>query len=100
MPLMEAAPASKPNRGAGHPKPQENNLNTANTSHHLRRAAALVAALVVAALAFGVGLPWILSDAPPATETLWAREVQMHAPAMSLSGVTLARRASGRIVTR
>lgn len=75
-------------------------MNSTTAAQHFRKAAALVAALLVAALAFGVGLPWILSDAPPGTETLWAREVQTHAPAMSLSGVTLARRASGRIVTR
>ncbi|GMU71092.1 MAG: hypothetical protein AMXMBFR42_05580 [Burkholderiales bacterium] len=75
-------------------------MNTDTTVHRLRKAAALVAGLVLATLAFGVGLPWILSDAPPVTETLWAREVQSHLPAMALSGVTFARRASGPIVTR
>ena len=45
----------------------------------LRRALALVVALLLASLAFGVGLPWIISDAPPETETLWAREVQSRA---------------------
>ena len=75
-------------------------MNTDTTVHRLRKAAALLVALVLGTLAFGVGLPWILSDAPPVTETLWAREVQSPIPSMAMSGVTLARRASGTIVTR
>jgi hypothetical protein len=50
------------------------------TNRGLRRALALVVALLLASLAFGVGLPWMIVDAPPGTETLWAREVQSRAP--------------------
>jgi hypothetical protein len=56
-------------------------LPAANSMSRLRRAIALVVALLLASLAFGVGLPWIISDAPPETETLWAREIQSRAPA-------------------
>jgi hypothetical protein len=45
-------------------------------THPVRRALAVAAAVLVASLAFGVGLPWIIVDAPPQTETLWARQVQ------------------------
>jgi hypothetical protein len=44
-----------------------------------RRLLSLIAALLVASLAFGVGLPWIVADAPPTTEELWA--IQVQAPA-------------------
>lgn len=45
-----------------------------------RRLVSLLVAVLVASFAFGVGLPWIVADAPPGTEELWAREVQ-SAPA-------------------
>ena len=54
--------------------------NPTTTNRGLRRALALVIALLLASLAFGVGLPWMIVDAPPGTETLWAREVQSRAP--------------------
>jgi hypothetical protein len=60
------------------------NANTATpsaTNRGIRRALALLVALLLASLAFGVGLPWIISDAPPETETLWAREIQSRTPA-------------------
>lgn len=69
----------------------------ASTSMHrgMRRALALVVALVLASLAFGVGLPWIIVDAPPGPETLWAREVQSRAPAaLPLVAPTAARRSA------
>jgi hypothetical protein len=47
----------------------------------VRRALALIVALLLASLAFGVGLPWIIVDAPPEAETLWAREIQSRTPA-------------------
>lgn len=47
-----------------------------------RRALALLVALAAASLAFGVGLPWILADAPPVADELWARQVQ-SAPAFT-----------------
>ncbi|CAG0974684.1 hypothetical protein BURK1_01413 [Burkholderiales bacterium] len=50
-------------------------------TQRLRRAIAFAVALLLASLAFGVGLPWIIVEAPPETETLWAREVQSRAPA-------------------
>ena len=50
------------------------------TNRGLRRALALLVAILLASLAFGVGLPWMIVDAPPGTETLWAREVQSRAP--------------------
>lgn len=59
------------------------NANTATpptTNRGIRRALALIVALLLASLAFGVGLPWIISDAPPDSETLWAREIQSRAP--------------------
>ena len=46
----------------------------------VRRALALLVAVLLASLAFGVGLPWIMVDAPPQAETLWAREIQSRAP--------------------
>ena len=55
------------------------NANTATpsaTNRGIRRALALLVALLLASLAFGVGLPWIISDAPPEAGTLWAREIQ------------------------
>jgi len=52
---------------------------TPTPNRGLRRALALLVALLLASLAFGVGLPWIISDAPPEAETLWAREVQSRA---------------------
>ena len=45
-------------------------------SQPVRRAIAIAVAAVLVLLAFGVGLPWIVIDAPPQTETLWARQVQ------------------------
>jgi hypothetical protein len=51
-------------------------LHHAPSAHPVRRALAILAAVVLASLAFGVGLPWIIVDAPPQTETLWARQVQ------------------------
>ncbi len=45
-------------------------------SQPVRRAIAIAVAAVLVSLAFGVGLPWIVIDAPPQTETLWARQVQ------------------------
>jgi len=59
------------------------NANTATpptTNRGFRRALALLVALLLASLAFGVGLPWIISDAPLEAETLWAREIQSRAP--------------------
>ena len=59
------------------------NANTATpsaTNRGLRRAVAFLVALLLASLAFGVGLPYIISDAPPDSETLWAREIQSRAP--------------------
>lgn len=70
---------------------------TASTPMHrgMRRAFALVVALLLASLAFGVGLPWIIVDAPPGPETLWAREVQSRTPAsMPLVAPTLVRRSA------
>jgi hypothetical protein len=61
------------------------NANTATpsaTNRGFRRAAAFIVALLLASLAFGVGLPYIISDAPPDSETLWAREIQSRAPMM------------------
>ena len=68
------------------------------THRGMRRAIAFVVALLLASLAFGVGLPWIIVDAPPEAETLWAREIQSRIPAaMPLVAPTAARRsASGR----
>ena len=57
-------------------------LPAATPVPRVRRAIALVVALLLASLAFGVGLPWIISDAPPETETLWAREIQSRAPVL------------------
>jgi hypothetical protein len=52
------------------------------TNRGLRRALALLVALLLASLAFGVGLPWMIVDAPPSPETLWAEKVQSsRAPA-------------------
>jgi hypothetical protein len=64
----------------------------------MRRAIAFVVAILLASLAFGVGLPWIIVDAPPEAETLWAREIQSRIPAAKpLVAPTGARRsASGR----
>ena len=45
-----------------------------------RKVISFLIAMLVASFAFGVGLPWIVADAPPATDELWAREVQ-SAPA-------------------
>ena len=50
--------------------------HNASSTHPVRRALGILAALVLASLAFGVGLPWIIADAPPETGTLWAREMQ------------------------
>jgi len=69
-------------------------MNNATTHPFLRKAAVLIAALVVAALAFGIGLPWIIVDAPPQAETLWAREVQSRAPEMALPPLSFAKRVS------
>jgi hypothetical protein len=58
------------------------NANTATppaTNRGFRRALAFLVALLLASLAFGVGLPWIISDAPLEGETLWAREIQSRA---------------------
>ncbi|MEO8488106.1 MAG: hypothetical protein ABI585_17395 [Betaproteobacteria bacterium] len=71
------------------------NAQTANTSPYrgLRRALAVLVALLLASLAFGVGLPWIIVDAPPEAETLWAREIQSLAPAaLPLATPTASRR--------
>ena len=54
--------------------------NPTTTNRGLRRALALVIALLLASLAFGVGLPWMIVDAPPGPETLWAEKVQSRAP--------------------
>ena len=61
-----------------------NSATPTTTNRGLRRALALIVALLLASLAFGIGLPWMIVDAPPATETLWAREVQSRAPATDL----------------
>ena len=53
----------------------------ASPTHPVRRALAIVVAIVLASLAFGVGLPWIIVDAPPEAETLWAREMQARVTA-------------------
>lgn len=52
-------------------------------SQPVRRAIAIAVAAVLVSLAFGVGLPWIVIDAPPQTETLWARQVQTRTHASS-----------------
>ena len=82
--------------------PLESPMNAAPATamNRIRKAAALVVALALATLAFGVGLPWIIVDAPPEVETLWAREIQSVAPAMSLSTLSVPRRFSGTITTR
>lgn len=76
------------------------NANTATpsaTNRGIRRALALLVALLLASLAFGVGLPWIISDAPPETETLWAREIQSRAPMTPpLSAPTAPKRSASR----
>ena len=53
-------------------------------------------------LAFGVGLPWLIVDAPPGTETLWAREVQSRAPSSDplLDPSSAPRRATGVFMLR
>lgn len=73
----------------------------ASTSMHrgMRRALALVVALVLASLAFGVGLPWIIVDAPPGSETLWAREVQSRAPSTDPLAPSAAPRRPAGLVT-
>ena len=53
-----------------------NSTPNGSPTHPFRRALAILAALALASLAFGVGLPWIIADAPPEAETLWAREWQ------------------------
>ena len=55
-----------------------NATSTQNTpsTHPIRRALGILAAIALASLAFGVGLPWIIADAPPEAGTLWAREMQ------------------------
>lgn len=75
-------------------------MNNAATSNPLRKAAALVVTLLLAALAFGVGLPWIIAEAPPGTETLWAREVQAGAPTESLTLPAALMRPATRSVIR
>ena len=50
--------------------------HNAPSTHPIRRALGIFAAIVLASLAFGVGLPWIIADAPPEAGTLWAREMQ------------------------
>jgi hypothetical protein len=67
------------------------------THRGMRRAVALLVALLLASLAFGVGLPWIIVDAPPEAETLWAREIQSLAPAAQpLVAPAAARRSAHR----
>lgn len=66
---------------------------TLTMTRGMRRAFALVVALLLASLAFGVGLPWIIVDAPPEAETLWAREIQSRMPAaLPLAAPTAIRR--------
>ena len=76
------------------------NANTATpptTNRGFRRALALLVALLLASLAFGVGLPWIISDAPLEAETLWAREIQSRAPlATPLAAPTAPKRSASR----
>jgi len=76
------------------------NANTATpsaTNRGFRREVAFLVALLLASLAFGVGLPWIISDAPPDSETLWAREIQSRAPTTpSLSAPTAPKRSASR----
>lgn len=57
--------------------------------HPYRRAVAVFVALILGSLAFGVGLPWIIVDAPPQGETLWAREVQSHTVSVSTTAPKL-----------
>ena len=76
------------------------NTTTAPVTHRFRKAAALVVALLLASLAFGVGLPWIIVDAPPEAETLWAREIQSTAPTLSLSTLSIAKRTAASISVR
>ena len=68
----------------------------------LRRALALLVAFLLATLAFGVGLPWLIVDAPPGTETLWAREVQSRAPSTDplIDPSSAPRRATGVFMLR
>lgn len=76
------------------------NTPLAPATHRLRKAAALVVALLLASLAFGVGLPWIIVDAPPEAETLWAREIQTPAPSISMSTLSIAKRQAAAIAIR
>ena len=75
-------------------------MNDATSHPRLRKAAALVAALLLAGLAFGIGLPWIIVDATPQVETLWAREIQIHPPTMTLSPLSFSKRAPGSNAAR
>ena len=65
-------------------------------THPIRRAIAVAVAVALASLAFGVGLPWIIVDAPPQTETLWARQVQTRTYATMPPLASGARQASVR----
>lgn len=79
------------------------NAKTTDTTPNrgLRRALALLVALLLASLAFGVGLPWMIVDAPPGTETLWAREVQSRATSIDpLTPSAAPRRPAGFFVPR
>lgn len=103
MRAMDPTPTTR-NPGAPDPTtlPEDTmNTTTAPATNRFRKAVALVVALLLASLAFGVGLPWIIVDAPPEAETLWAREIQLHtAPALTMSPLAIARRAAGTIATR
>jgi hypothetical protein len=68
------------------------------STHRVRRAVGVVVALLLASLAFGVGLPWIIVDAPPEAETLWAREIQSRTPAAAaLVSPSAARRSAAAL---
>lgn len=77
-------------------------MNAAATpwTFRLRKAAALVAAVLLASLAFGVGLPWLIIDAPPQAETLWAGQVQAPAPAIAFPALSTAARHLGPLAIR
>lgn len=70
-------------------------LHPAPSAHPVRRALGILAAVVLASLAFGVGLPWIIADAPPEAGTLWARQMQPRVTATVPHFASAVRPASG-----
>ena len=108
MPFMEE-PGARRNTGPTETSRTEESESTMNaktsypttTNRGLRRALALLVALLLASLAFGVGLPWMVVDAPPSSETQWAREVQSKAPSTDpLTPSAAQKRPSGLFVIR